>query len=353
MNLKLIILINSIFFLSCSKKEEVALKPTYKVKSVIVKYASGDVTKNYPGEIRATDRSIMSFEIPGRIINSNRKEGELVKKGEVLAQIEVTDYKLNLDKATAAFKNAKAEFERAKILWASEAISKSEFDSHKAAYISTKSEMEKVAKNYRNTTLRAPYDGMVGKVFVKNFEEVKEKQEVIRFYDPNKLEVMINVPESHLAKMDRKQKMDAIASIMDRPDQKMNLTFKEMSSVVDPKTRSYEAVFLLEMHPGLFILPGMTVNVFIKRSGGENINSKVALLPSIAVLEDSQKNKFVWVIDMKNYLTQKRIVTVGNISGSNIEVISGLKDDERVITAGAYLIQEGSKVELLEETGGL
>lgn len=353
MNLKLIVLLIITFLLSCTKKEEVTSSPTYKVKSVIVKYASSDIKQNYPGEIRATDRSILSFEIPGRIINSNRKEGELAKKGEILAQIEVTDYKLNFEKAEASFKNAKAEFERAKILWASEAISKSEFDSHKAAYIATKSEMDKVAKNYRNTTLRAPYDGMVGKVYVKNFEEVKEKQEIIRFYDPKKLEVVINVPESHLAKLDKKAKMNAYASLMDRHDKKMNLIFKELSSVVDPKTRSYEAVFLLETNPDLFILPGMTVNVYIERFGKEKSTENVVLLPSIAVLEDSQKNRFVWVIDMKNYLSKKRIVTVGNISGSNIEVISGLAEGERVITAGAYLIQEGSKVELLEETGGL
>lgn len=353
MNLKLINFLIITLLLSCSKKEEVATKPTYKVKSVIVKYASSDLTRNYPGEIRATDRSIMSFEIPGRIINSNRKEGELVKKGEILAQIEVTDYKLNFEKAEASFKNAKAEFERAKILWASEAISKSEFDSHKAAFIATKSEMDKVAKNYRNTTLRAPYDGKVGKVYVKNFEEVKEKQEVIRFYDPSKLEVVINVPESALVKLDKKGKVKAHAFLMDRQDKKMNLTFKEISSVVDPKTRSYEAVFILEISPDLIILPGMTVNVYIETLGSEKIAQKMFLVPGIAVLEDSQKNRFVWVIDMKNYLAQKRIVTVGKISGSNIEVISGLAEGERVITAGAHLIQEGSKLELLEETGGL
>lgn len=353
MYFKLIILLILSIFISCSKKEEVAVTQTYKVKSVIVKYASGATERIYPGELRATDSSIMSFEIPGRVINSNRKEGELVKKGEILAQIEVTDYKLNFEKAQAAYKNAKAEFERAKILWASEAISKSEFDSTKAKFISANSEMEKVGKNYRNTTLRAPYDGKVGKVYVKNFEEVKEKQEVIRFYDPHKMEVVINVPESHLAKLDRKTKLTASAALMDHPDSSMNLTFKEISSIVDPKTRSYEAVFLVNSHNDLYLLPGMTVNVKVNRSASESSIDKVVYLPSISVMEDSQKKRFVWIIDMKDFVAKKKIVSVGNIKGSEIEITSGLSEGDRVIAAGAYLIQEGNKVELLEEAGGL
>ena len=347
-----------IFFLipliiSCSKKEEIIKRPTYKVKSVVVKYGSGLLKRVYPGEIRATVRSMLSFEIPGKIINSNRKEGELVKKGEILAQIEVTDYQLGFQKAEAAFQSAKAEFERAKILWASEAISKSEFDSTKANFVAKKSEMEKVRKNYVNTTMRAPYDGKIGKVYFKNFEEVAAKQEVIRFYDPSKLEVLINVPESHLAALPKKRKITATAHLMDRPEIHMNLTFKEISSEIDVKTRSYEAIFLLESAEELTLFPGMTVSVQVSILADESSPSKVVYLPSLAVMADNQKNKFVWVIESKDFSTKKRIVSVGNIKGNEIEITSGLSEGERVITAGANLIQEGDKVELLEETGGL
>ncbi len=342
-----------LLLISCTKKEEVINKITYKVKSVIVRYGSGAKILNYPGEVRATHRSQLSFDIPGKIINSNRKEGELVKKGETLAQLEVTDYQLNFEKAKAAYETGKAEFERAKILWASEAISKSELDSTKANFVSKRSEMEKMRKNYRNTTMTAPYDGKIGKIFVKNFEEVKANQEIIRFYDPNNLEVLVNVPESHIASIPKKRKVKGEASLMDRPDIKMNLAFKELSGEVEPKTRTYEAVFLLEPNPALNLIPGMTMTVKITIIDEDELSSKEIFLPSISVLSDNQKNRFVFVIDSKDFTAKKRIVTVGNIRGENIQITSGLNEGERIITAGAHLIQDGDKVELLEETGGL
>ncbi len=339
---------------SCSKKEEIIKRPIYKVKTVTVKYGGGIKKLVYPGEIRAVNRSTLSFDIPGKIITSNRKEGEEVKKGETLASIEVTDYRLNLEKAKASFETAKAEFDRAKILWASEAISKSEFDSTKANYVSKRSEMEKVRKDYTNTTMKAPYDGKIAKIFVKNFEEVKANQEIIRFYDPTKMEILINVPESHLATLPKKEKrkITAFASLMDRPDIKMNLSFKELSGEVDPKTRSFEGVFLIDINPEIAILPGMTVSVHVSVASLDTSLSPI-FLPSISILADNQKNKFVWVVDPKEFVAKKRIVTVANISGGEIEITAGLKEGERVISAGANLIQEGDKVEFLEETGGL
>jgi RND family efflux transporter MFP subunit len=337
---------------SCSKKEEIIKRPIYKVKTVTVKHGGGIKKLVYPGEIRAVHRSTLSFDIPGKIITSNRKEGEVVKKGETLASIEVTDYKLNLEKAKASFETAKAEFDRAKILWASEAISKSEFDSTKANYVSKRSEMEKVRKDFTNTTMKAPFDGKIAKIFVKNFEEVKANQEIIRFYDPAQMEIAINVPESHLATLPKQRKITAFASLMDRPDIKMNLSFKELSGEVDPKTRSFEGVFLIDINPEITLLPGMTVSVHVSIASLESSISPI-FLPSISILADNQKNKFVWVVDPKDFVAKKRIVTVANISGSEIEITAGLKEGERVITAGANLIQEGDKVEFLEETGGL
>ncbi len=354
MNLKLIVLLSLIFLSSCSKKEERAPKGTYKVKTIVVKYQSEIHERIFPGEINARDRSTLSFEIQGKIVNSPRKDGEMVKKGDILAQIDVTDYKLNLDKAQATYKTAKAEFDRAKILWASEAISKSEFDSTRAAYISAKSEMEKVAKNFRNTTLVAPYDGRIAKVFVKNHEEVQAKQEIVKLYDPKKLDVKINIPESSLAKFDKtKQKVSAKAFMSDMADKKIDLKFSEISSIVDEKSRTYETIFMIENSQNLNLVPGMTINVQMDISFQNEFAKNTVFIPSIAVLEDAEKNRFVWIVDKKDFIAKKRIVKIGGILESKIEIISGLNDGERVIVAGAYLIQEGDKLELLEEAGGL
>ncbi len=348
----LLILTIPLLLLNCSKEEKKIIKVPMKVKTVIVHFSAASFEQVYPGEVRARDRAELSFEVPGKLIKRPIIEGQLLKKGDFIAQLKQEDYKLKLQNSRAEFAQTKAEYERARILWASEAISKSEFDEKKALYLSAKSKKDLSKKDLRDTVLRAPYDGKVAKVYVENFEDLKAKQLVLSFYNERAFEVKINIPESHIAKMQKKTTVVATGSLADLPEKIMKLKFKEYSSKVDPNTRTFEAIFSIVDLQEILLLPGMTINVKAAFSFGKEQVKNVAMIPSVSVLE-ADKNSFVWVVNQENMVLEKREVTIGKMKGKNIEILLGLKEGDRVVAAGAYALSEGDKVEYLEETGGL
>ncbi|RLA64829.1 MAG: hypothetical protein DRQ88_10325 [Epsilonproteobacteria bacterium] len=346
------LLVLTLLLINCSKKEKPKIKVPMKVKTVKVHFSSASYEQVYPGEVRAKNRAELSFEVPGKLVKRPVIEGQLLKKGEFIAQLKQEDYKLKLQNSKAEFAQTRAEYERARVLWASEAISKSEFDEKKALYLSAKSKRDLARKDLRDTTLKAPYDGKVAKFYAENFEDVKAKQPILSYYNEKEFEVKINIPESHIAKLKTNTKVRAKASLSDLPDKVLDLTFKEYSSKVDPKTRTFEAIFTIVDTKEVLLLPGMTLNVKANYyvPGGEG--KKLALIPSICVLE-ADKQSFVWVVNQKNMVLEKREIKIGKMKADKIEVLFGLKEGERVVAAGAYVLSEGDKVEYLEETGGL
>lgn len=348
----LLILTLPLLLINCSKKEKPKLKVPMKVKTATVHFSSASYEQVYPGEVRAKNRAELSFEVPGKVIKRPVIEGQLLKKGAFIAQLKQEDYKLKLQHTRAEYAQTKAEYERARVLWASEAISKSEFDEKKALYLSAKSKRDLAKKDLKDTTLTAPYDGKVAKLYVENFEEVKAKQPVLSFYNEKEFEVKINIPESHIAKLKKNTKVRAKGSLSDLPDKVLDLKFKEYSSKVDPNTRTFEAVFTIIDTKEVLLLPGMTLNVkaayYIP---GEGVG-KLALIPSVSVLE-ADKQSYVWVVNQENMVLEKREVKIGKMRADKIEILSGLKEGDKVVAAGAYALSEGDKVEYLEETGGL
>ena len=348
----LLILSTSFLLLNCSKEEKKIIKVPMKVKTVIVHFSAAIFEQVYPGEVRAKNRAELSFEVPGKVIKRSIIEGQLLKKGDVIAELKKEDYKLKLQNARAEFAQTKAEYERARVLWASEAISKSEFDEKKALYLSAKSKRDLAKRDLTNTVMRAPYDGKIAKVYMENFEEVKAKQPVLSYYNEKSFEIKINIPESHIAKMQRKTTVVATGSLADLPEKVLELKFKEYSSKVDPSTRTFEAVFSILDMRDVLLLPGMTINVKAAFITQNNVGNDVAMIPSVSVLE-ADKKSFVYVVKTENMVLEKREVTIGKMRGSKIEIIKGLKEGDRVVAAGAYALNEGDKVEFLEETGGL
>jgi len=348
----LLILVLPLLLINCSKEEKPTIKVPMKVKTSKVHFSAAAFEQVYPGEVRARDRAELSFEVPGKVVKRPLIEGQLLKKGDFIAQIKQEDYRLKLQNTKAEFAQTRAEYERARVLWASEAISKSEFDEKKSLFLSAKSKKLLAKKDLKETVMRAPYDGKVAKLYVEIHEDVKAKQPILSFYNEKSFEIKINIPESHITKLKKNTRIEATGSLADLPDKVLDLKFKEYSSKVDPNTRTFEAIFSIVDFKSVLLLPGMTINVKASFIFPDEKDQDVALIPSVSVLEKDKKS-FVYVVNEETMVLEKREVQIGKMKASNIQILSGLKEGDRVVTAGAYALNEGDKVEFLEETGGL
>ena len=183
----------------CGKKQEQS--PGEIVRSVKT-FTLGQVavqrTMELPGETRAIKEATLAFEVNGRISELPVKEGDVVKEGQLLAQLDPRELKANLDSAIADWNAAKAKFERAGKLLERRVISDQEFENEKREYQVSVAKLDQAKKAFEDTTLKADFDGVVAKIFVKRFENVAAKANVMVLQDTSEIEVAVNIPESRV-----------------------------------------------------------------------------------------------------------------------------------------------------------
>ena len=334
----------------CGNKEEPAPKEIVRpVKVMTVQGSGGGVNLTYPGKTRANRRVDLSFKVPGPLVELPVEEGREIKKGQLLARILPRDFKINLDEAKARSVNAERQYDRYKELYVRKQVSKAEFDRFKASRDVAAAQLEDARNALKDTYLKAPFDGIVAKRYVENFEEVQAKQPIVFLQDLSKIEVLVDAPETVMATLRRGEKIEATATFAAAPDKKFPLELKEYSTEADPQTQTYQVVLVMDRPEGINLLPGMTATVSGQQATTLDSASRI-LIPAIAVLEDPQEKAFVWVLKKEDMTVHKTAVAVGEITGADdILVIDGLSGGEQIVTSGVTKLSEGMKVRIWEE----
>ena len=311
--------------------------------------AQGNIIRQFPGKISANKEAILSFEVPGSLIELPILEGSVVKKGQLLARVDPKRYANKVDEATAKFERAKADFLRASDLVKKDFVSKAEYDAKRAAYVVAESNLSTAKRDLRDTTLYAPFDGIVSQKFVDNHEYVQAKQKICHLQDLTLVDVEINVPQTVMLMIQKDKEYQPVAVFEAAPDRSFHLRFKELSTRADSETQTYRVVYTMHSPKDINILPGMTVTVRVAipdfKSGGKDFHE----IPASAVFDTAQNKPAVWVVDMSTMTVKLREVKVTRLSQDKVRVTAGLKPGDRVVVAGVHFLKSGEKVKLQEE----
>ena len=157
------------------------------------------IEKSYSGVVSPDQFSDLAFKMSGPLVAMNVLEGQRVKKGQVVAEIDPTDYKLDYDAKRASFQKAASQMQRAEKLLAKNAISMQEFETTQASYTNAKSAFENAQNTLNDTKLRAPFDGFIQKKYVENYQRVQPGQGVVCLINPAKLQVEFTIPETNIS----------------------------------------------------------------------------------------------------------------------------------------------------------
>lgn len=133
--------------------------------------------KSYSGVVSPDQFSDLAFKMSGPLVAMNVLEGQRVKKGQVVAEIDPTDYKLDYDAKRASFQKASSQMQRAEKLLAKNAISMQEFETTQASYTNAKSAFENAQNTLNDTKLRAPFDGFIQKNMLKTISVYSQDKE--------------------------------------------------------------------------------------------------------------------------------------------------------------------------------
>ena len=322
---------------SCGKKQEAKTKSTRVVKTAVVESRS-EIKKDFSGVVEAVEYVKLAFRVSGQIVELPIIEGQKVKKGQLIAQIDPREISLQYTADKAAYETACAQIERNKRLIAKEAISKQDYESCIANYEKSKSNYELSTNNMNDTKLIAPFDGSIEKRYVENFQRVNSGEGIVQLVNTNKLRIKFTLPDTYLYLIKSNKQNFSVefdtykgrffnASIEEYLDISANSSGIPVSIVID------DANFDKSKFD---VKPGFTCNINLNSDISEYIPTEMTVVPLSAVFEKAEsKQKYVWVLEGNN--VKSRAVTVQTPIGTSQALISeGLRSGETVITAGVY-----------------
>ena len=347
--LSLLILASSFFISGCEEPPQTIATSSRLVRTIVI---GGDVNadiRTFPAVVDAIQKAEISFRVSGKIHNILVKEGDKVKKGQVLAELDSTDLMITLKDHQANYDTAKANFDRAIMLVKKGAISQAEHDNIRARYNTAEANLNTAKQNVHYTKLTANFDGYIARRHVENFEEVIRSQKIFSLEDVSALKIEIDVPETLMIVINKSSKgtRNMYAVFDNILNHEFPVSFLETSIKADPKTKTFKITLRMEAPTNYNVLPGMTATVFAELLPDESETSIVVSLPVSAVVADSKKQATVWVVDETSMTVNPRKVKPGLMLGSTLRV-EGLISGERVVVAGASFLRKNMRVTLLE-----
>jgi len=331
--------------------EEASVQQLKPVRTITIG-ASAQSIKTFPGVVDAIQSAEIGFRVSGELRKINVKEGEVVRKGKIIAELDQTDFIISLNATQADFDRTNANFNRASKLIQKGSISQSDFEKLKAEKNIAKSQLNSAKQNLKYTVLTSPFDGIVAKTYLSNFEKVSSSEQIAVIQDISAFEVSIDIPESIMIKIRNKaEKHDIFATFDGNEERQFPLAFKEISTRADEQTQTYKIKFVMQAPTTINVLPGMSATVFAIEKKN-SINHEI-YVPSHSVLEDSV-GRFVYTVkptpNTKLGTVERRSIIIGQINGNGIQIAQGLNTGDRVITAGMSKISDGLNVSLMDET---
>lgn len=331
---------------SCGKKDGQPQKNIRPVKIGIVE-SNSQIKKEFSGIVEAVEFVKLAFRVSGQIINLPVIEGQKVKKGQLIAEIDTRDLALQYAADKSAYETAAAQLERNKRLLSKQAISVQDYEISESSYQKAKSAFELSGNNMRDAHLYAPFDGSIEKKIADNFQRVSAGVPIVQLVNTNKLRIKFVIPDSYLYLLRAE-----------------NLNFKVEFDTYKGKSFSAKLEEFLEIStdgaglPVTIIIddptfdkaiydvkPGFTCNINLEADINSFLPEKLTIIPLSALFEDTTINKTcVWILKKDNTV-ERRIVKVFSPSRESQVLISeGIQPGEEIVVAGVYQITNGETV---------
>ncbi|WP_144391636.1 efflux RND transporter periplasmic adaptor subunit [Pleionea sediminis] len=317
------------------EKEEVA------VPVEIARVSTGDISAVYTNttSLEAEQEAIVVAKTSEIITEIFVEEGDLVEKGQVLAQLKTDQQVLELKQAQVNLKRLKAELDRNKRIFEKKMVSSDIYEKLKYDYEAQQAAYELAKLQLEYATIVAPIDGVVSERMVKVGNMVTLSEPLFRITDFDPLHAVIHVPEQELSKLTKG--MPALVGVDARKDEIFNAHVLRISPIVDANSGTFKVTVEVR-DPERKLKPGMFGRVGIVYANHKD----TILVDKNALIAEEEKPSVYVVSDNK---ASKVVVTTGFENSQQVEIIDGLKPGDKVVIAGQNSLKEDSKVEVLND----
>jgi RND family efflux transporter MFP subunit len=356
-NQLIVLLIVSAVAAACQRKnaapQEEVVRPV-RVEQPRLSSANGSHT--FSGTVKAGTETKLSFKVGGTLTKLNLKVGDELNKGQFVASVEARDQSLqvqsmqaNVTQAEAQLRNAEAQYQRVRALYANNNSTRTELDSArmahdsaKASLAATKKQLELAHAQAGKTVLRSPLAGVVAQVNAESGENVSPGQPIVVLNSGSRAEVEVAVPETIISRIKVGQPGTATLAALDGKQLPVSVT---EVGVTTSQTKTTYPVVLAFDEEDESVRSGMVAEVSITLGSSH----KPQLLVNPKAVGEDRNGRFVFVAVPagEGFATvERRPVEVGQIGTDGMEITSGVKATELVVTAGLTYLTDGKRVRL-------
>ena len=323
-----------------------ALSPDRNVPLITTFIATTEEFKHYlelQGSVETKQNLVIMPEMGGILQRVYVKEGQNVKKGQLLATID--DGGVGQQKAQLEIQAnlAKTTYERQKRLWDQKIGSEIQYLQAKSQYESLQKNISQINQQLAKTNVRAPFSGVIDDVITEQGSVVAPGQtQLMRIVNLSDMYIETDIPESYITSITNDKDVEIEFPVLGK---KMDAKIRQTGNFINPANRTFK-VEIAVPNTDKTIKPNLTARLKIN----DYTNQNAILIPQSIISENADGEQYIYVLENKedNKATAKQvIIETGKTQGDVIEVLKGLDENDEIIKEGARSVKDGQTVKII------
>lgn len=335
-----IVLTISGVLISCNKSSNDERGAVRNVILANIEYTGGTSENTFSGVVEEGKSVNAAFMTGGKIMSLNAKEGDRVRKGQLLASLDDSDYQIGVNQLKVQFQQMTAEKKRMDEMYNRHNVAPNDYEKFEAGYEQLKLQLEMANNKLSYTKLYSPSDGFVSYKFMEPGELVDAGTPIYKIIDDSQLEVSVDLPLNiYLNRTGIKNVYGILPSV----SEKIPLKISSFTPDAD-NNQLYKMKLTMPLDISKNITTGMNISVLIEML---NDSEGETLIPSRSIFNDGDKN-FVWVINPMDSVISRKQITVEGAPKGGYNLVKGLSGNEMIVSAGVKQLKDGEKVNIIE-----
>lgn len=347
------------------RTELVAEKTTIEGKLKIIDGAisSLDTIKKYPlvtafqvktnnfnhflelqGSVATKQNLILYPEYSGLLTKILVKEGQKVKKGQVLATIDDGGLSQQVAQMEVQLSLAKTTFERQKRLWEQKIGSEIEFLQAKATYEGQENAVNQMKSQLAKTSVRAPFSGIIDDIITEQGTVVGAgASQLIRLVNLDNMYIEAEIPENYIGSIVPGKTVEVYFPVL---GETLITKVDQVSNFINPDNRTFKITIIIQ-NKDEHIKPNLTAKIKIN----DYTSEQAILIPQSIISENSLGEQYIFLAQNINNdmeaIAKKVIVKTGKTQGDFVEILEGVTSDDIIVNEGARNVKDDQNVKIL------
>lgn len=326
--------------LNLDPSEKLALISTFKVKP-----ENFDHYIEIQANIKTRQNVLLYPEYTGTLKKIYVEEGQEVKKGKLLAQIDDAGFKNQLEQLQIQAALSKTTYERTKRLWDQNIGAEMQLLQAKATYESQLKSIAQLKKQLQRTRILAPFSGTIDEIVANTGANLLPGQTpVMRIVDLKKMYTEASVPERYLSQIKKGTTATVKIPMLDR---EYPTTVRQTGNFINPNNRSFRVETPLP-NPDEMIKPNLSCKLKIN----DYSNPEALMIPLRIIKENAIGKKYIFKLtpDGKDqvYRTEQVFVKLGKKSADKVEILEGIQAGDLLVDEGATIVENNQRVKNIQ-----